>query len=210
MSTNERMASWLYLAPAASRAVLIFSILAGICVAPACGTGSTGFDVTNAEQQEILAVAGSGTCVTEPSGLLLCSNAPPAGAVTALLGDPLGQIPCESAKPACSFTLRIEPGNLSPGTRLLGAVRPDDFSLPWRSSTALFEVDSGLLAARFETEIHPDTLVVLAALVYPSGFEPPDPAPGGIDGSVLTDFGAPQAAVRTGTTLVAPAPGERF
>ena len=48
--------------------------------------------------------------------------------------------------------------------------------------------------------------VFLVALVYPSGFEPPSVAPAGIEGQVLADFGAPQAAVRTGTVLSASPP----
>ena len=182
----------------------------------ACGTGSTGFDDDRTptpeeraatERELLLEVAGTGGCLEAPDGTVLCSNAPAGGLLGGLIGDPLGTLDCQPTTApdgsiTCALDVFVLTEGLEPGTRLLGAVRPDDLSLPWRSATDLFaDVDGDRAIARFETGIAPGTGVLLVALLYPDGVAPPPVAPPGLDAGLLEEYGAPQIAVRADVTV---------
>lgn len=159
------------------------------CGLIACGSGSSGFRPRPAELAAILESADAGTCGEAPGGIRVCARyaEPGEGAV------------CESPGPGCEFEFELEIPGFEPGALFLGAVEPQDLSLPWRTSTAVFgPADAGgTLSARvrFVTDIAPGTVSVIALLVYPPGLPPPSVDAGGSDVPLLADLGAPEAQV---------------
>jgi len=154
----------------------------------ACGSGSSGFRGRDAELAAILSSAETGTCQTGPGRLEVCAK--PAGT-----GE--GAI-CETQAPGCGFVLTVELADLEPGTMVIGAVEPQDLSLPWRTSANSLGPATGAGALRgdlsFATDITPGTVGLRAILIYPPGLQPPALGSDGIDADLLSDLGAPQQA----------------
>jgi hypothetical protein len=164
----------------------------------ACGSGSSGFRPRDAELAAILSSAETGACETAPGDLEVCAQpaGPGEGAV------------CDAQGPGCSFVLTIGLRGLQPGTSVIGAVEPQDLSLPWRTSsnslgpaTAAGELRGDL---SFATEIPGGTIALRALVIYPPGVLPPELEPDGIDVDLLADLGAPQANVLVDWPIDAP------
>lgn len=163
-----------------------------------CGSGSSGFQPRSLELNVILSSAESGVCETAPGDLEVCAQpaGPGEGAV------------CDSHAPPCRFVLTVELHGLEPGTSLIGAVEPQDLSLPWRtSSNSLGPATSeGELRGElsFVTDIPTDTVALRAIVLYPPGLLPPELGPDGIDVDLLADLGAPRANVLVDWPIEAP------
>lgn len=115
---------------------------------------------------------------------------------------------CAAQGSGCSFVLSVDLRGLDPGSVLIGAVEPEDLSLPWRtSSNSLGPAnEAGELsgALSFVTDIAPGTIGLRAILLYRAGNAPPSLGADGIDVNLLAELDAPRADVLVSWPIQAP------
>ena len=167
------------------------ALLSAVCLVlvSACGSGSQGFGLPAAELNAIFASAESGECTIGPGEIEICAIFAPDGEGA----------DCDSGPETCQFTRDFDLRGFEPGTQFVGAVRPQDLSLPWRTSTSSFgpaDEDGRVRASvDFVTDIEPGTTGMMALLIFPPGQEPHDLSSPGLDKLILADALAPRANV---------------
>jgi len=167
------------------RAVLLVTALAVL----SCGSGSSGFRPRVAELNAIELSVETSMCASAPGGIEVCARNATAGEGAA----------CELFDSGCRFTILLQMHGVAPGTSAIGAVEPQDLSLPWRTSTNVVGpagADGELRGElSFVTRIQPGTIGLRALLLYPPGESPPSLGVDGIDVELLADLDAPLADV---------------
>ena len=189
-------------------------------VAAGCGSGSSGFDPDPeiVERDAILNSASTRSCTSGPGAIEICASgapidlpfvpADPDGAV--LLANPIEtaegpDIPsCNGRVVPCMFGMELRQEALPAGTMVLALIRPEDLSVPWRTSRSLVAAPPGtasVITPSFVTNLPPGTPIITAVLVFPAGDPRPSVGPIGIDVHLLADLGAVRAGVVLGLSL---------